>query len=613
MLRRLRQYGPRFLSPGPRVLAVAAVVLAGCGASAPPVPKTVQLADPAQAAVNPVTVSPFPGTVDASPATQISFLGGRGMSVSNVSVVGSRSGDHDGTLEAYSTGTGESFLPAHPFVAGEQVRVSARVAQGAGSATVRTSFVVAIQASISRQPFPRHPGLPADVQHYLSAPAITPSTVRVLTSAQSGATPGDFFLAPYQGAGSPGPMIVDQAGGLIWFDPLPRGDSATNFRVQRYEGQDVLTWWQGRILQLGFGQGTDEIYDSSYRPIAHVDAGNGYGADLHEFVLDTDGTAWIDAFDPVEVNLASMGGSAHGVVSDSVVQEIDVKTGLVMWEWHALGHIPLRDSYAPMAHTSHPWDYVHINSIDAGSSGQLLLSSRNTRAVFDVSEHTGALIWRIGGRFSSFKHGAGTFFYWQHDAAWQPGGLVSVFDNGSEPPEEAQTRGLLLKPSTATRTVTLVKQFTNPNATLLAASQGDLLSLPGGNWLMGYGGLPNFTEYDGSGRVLFDATLGPQVQSYRTYLARWSARPHTLPSVAAQVSQSGQVTVEASWNGATAVTAWRILAGTATGSLAGIATVPKQGFETKVTVHTTAPEIAVAALDASGKALATSATIPPSG
>ena len=111
----------------------------------------------------------------------------------------------------------------------------------------------------------------------------------------------------------------------------------------------------------------------------------------------------------------------------------------------------------------------------------------------------------------------------------EPGGLISVFDNGSDPPKEKQSRGLLLDPNTSNHTVTLVKQFTNPSKTLLAESQGNLLNLSsgentGGNWLMGYGGLPNFTEYDPAGHVLLDGTLGKNVQSFRTYCSRGALR-----------------------------------------------------------------------------------------
>ena len=614
MLRRPRHPHRRTL---PILVATAAlaVVVAGCGSSGPAlqVPKTVRLANTDAAAVNPVTVSPAPGTPDASPSTQISFLGGAGTTVSDVKVTGSRSGSHAGRLEAYSTGTGESFLPASPFTQGEQVSVSAQVSERGTTSPVRTSFTIAFQPAISQAQFPPVPGSAADVQHYRSAPQIAPSTVRITTPAKSGAAPGDLFLAPYKGLGTAGEMIADQSGNLIWFHPVPAHDTATNFRVQQLGGKPVLTWWQGRVLQLGFGQGVDEVYDTSYRPVAQIHAGNGYQADLHELLLSAQGTAWIDAFDPVSENLTSMGGSAAGVVSDGIVQEIDIKTGLVMWEWHALAHVPLHDSYNPMPHTSHPWDYFHVNSIDPGASGDVLIGSRATWAIYDVNMHTGAIIWRIGGRYSTFKHGPGTFFYWQHDAEWQPGGLVSVFDNGATPSHEKQSRGLVLDPNTATHAVTLVKQFTNPTMTLLAGSQGNLLHLSDGNWLMGYGGLPNFTEYDDSGGVLLDGTLGKGVQDFRTYLDAWSGQPLTKPSVAAQASGAGAVTVEASWNGATAVSAWEILAGASATSLSEVAKFASTGFETQATAHTSAPMVAVAALDASGKVLGTSAPIAHSG
>jgi hypothetical protein len=408
--------------------------------------------------------------------------------------------------------------------------------------------------------------------------------------------------------GTAGPMITEQNGSLVWFHPLPAGEAATNFRVQEYEGKPVLSWWQGHILEVGFGQGEDEIYNTSYEPVARVRAGNGYHADLHEIRLSGENTAWIDMFDPIYMNLSSVHGAANGVILDSVVQEIDVKTGLVMWEWHALGHIPPTESYKPVSHSSSPWDYVHINSVDPGTNGDVLLSSRSTWGLYDVDLHSGAVHWRLGGKHSSFKQGAGTQFYWQHDAEFQPGGLISVFDNGSDPPKEKQSRGLLISANTATHTATLVKQFANPSKTLLASSQGNTLSLPGGDWLMGYGGLPDFTEYDSSGHVLLDGTLGKNVQDFRTYLAPWSAQPKSAPSVIAKPAGSG-LSVSVSWNGATNVASWRVLAGTSSGSLAPVATTAKSGFQTTLSAPGAGPYVAVQALDASGAVLAVSATV----
>jgi Arylsulfotransferase (ASST) len=595
----------RQLTTGTAFAALAALAaLSACGGTSEATSATLSAAV-ARPAAGSVAVSPQPGTPDASPSTQISFLGASGTTVSDVHVVGSHSGSHGGVLRAYSTGTGESFLPSKPFSAGEKVTVHAE----AGGSSVSTSFTIAHQAPVSQKEFPINPGDAAAVQHYSTAPSLTPSTVRITTPAKPGAAVGDLFLAPYQGKGTPGPMIAEQNGNLVWFKPVPAGDSATNLQVQQYQGKPVLTWWQGRILEVGFGQGEDQIYNTSYQHVATVRAGNGYHADLHEIRLTPEGTAWIDEFDPIEMNLSSYGGKSDGVLTDSVVQEIDVKTGLVMWEWHALGHIPISESNNPAPKYSYPWDYVHINTVDPGTSGDVLLSSRNTWTLYDVSIAGGGVRWRLGGAHSSFKQGAGTHFYWQHDAEWQPGGLISMFDNGSTPPKEKQSRGLLLKPDTAAHTVTLVKQFTNPSKTLLASSQGNTLSLPGGDWLMGYGGLPNFTEYDSAGHVLLDGTLGKNVQDFRTYLAPWSATAPGSPAVLATAAGAGRASVAVSWNGATNVASWRVLAGATASSLQPVTSAPKSGFQTTLTVSAAGPFLAVQALDGSGSVLGTSATV----
>jgi hypothetical protein len=231
--------------------------------------------------------------------------------------------------------------------------------------------------------------------------------------------------------------------------------------------------------------------------------------------------------------------------------------------------------------------------------------------------HTGGFRWRLGQERSSVARDPGTRFYWQHDAEWQPEGLISVFDNGSDPPKEKQSRGLLLKPDAATHTVTLVHQFVNPTHTLLAESQGNTLNLSSpststGNWLLGYGRLPNFTEFDASGHVLLDGTLGRNVQDFKTFLSPWSGHPASPPAVAIQPSAAGSagaVTIAASWNGATEAASWQVLAGVSPSALAPVASAPKHGFQTSISVSPTPAYVAVQALNAAGAVIGRSPTI----
>jgi hypothetical protein len=594
--------GMRFVRPIslPLALACSAAALIACGSTS-----SASTPRAGAASTSQVAISPEPGTPDASPTTQISFLGGVATKVLSVVVKGSHSGTHSGSLRAYSTGTGESFIPSHPFSSGERVTVHAQTSAG----SVSTSFTVAHQYTPSKKGFGLNPGNAKEVQHYSSAPTLKPTTVHIISAAKPGVAPGDLFFAPYQGAGAPGPMITDQSGNLIWFHPLADNDTATNFKVQELGGKPVLTWWQGKILELGFGQGEWVLDNNAYEQIGTVRAGNGYKADLHEIRITPEGTAWIDMFDPIYKNLSSSHGFSNGVLTDSVVQEVDIKTGLVMWEWHALGHISLSESHNAVPKSNYPWDYVHINSIDPSTPGSVLLSSRNTWTIYDIDARTGAIRWRLGGSHSSFKGPSSTRFYWQHDAELQPGGLISVFDNGASPQEEKQSRGLLLEANTATHKVSLRKQFVNPTRTLLASSQGNTLALPGGDWLMGYGGLPDFTEYDSSGHVLLDGTLGKDVQDFRTYLSPWTGQPKSAPSVVVAPNGAGALAVSVSWNGATEVSSWRVLAGSSASSLATVTSAAKSGFQTTIAALTTGPYVQVQALDASGQVIGTSAVV----
>jgi len=147
-------------------------------------------------------------------------------------------------------------------------------------------------------------------------------------------------------------------------------------------------------------------------------------------------------------NLTSAGGPPDGVVGNSIIQEIDIATNKVVWEWSALAHIPLRDSYA----TYHPgtaYDAYHLNSIQQIPGGNLLVSFRHLWAVLSINKKTGKINWELGGKHSSFSIGPGAHFYWQHDARLRPHGMVSLFDNGSDPPEEKASRGLLLSDDAA--------------------------------------------------------------------------------------------------------------------------------------------------------------------
>jgi len=564
-----------------------------------------------------LSVSPLPGSLDSSPSTQISFLGAPAAELGHVSVSGSRSGSHSGRLLAYAQGDGASFVPSKPFAPGETVTVKGQVLASASAQSGGTGQSFSYQFTVSDPdplPYARPSSPPAaragELQSFHSRPDLHPQTISV-TTASPQASPGYVLAAPYAGPGQYGPMIFDDAGQLVWFDPLPAGTGVTNLQVQQLYGRPVLTWWQGYIPPQGFGQGEDVIANSAYRVIAHVKAGNGYQADLHDFHITLQSTALITVFNPIHCNLSAVGGPANAAVTDSLFQEIDLRTGLVRREWHSLDHIGLSESYSSprSATTVWPFDYVHINSLDPGPGGTLLISARNTWALYELNAATGQILTRIGGKHSNVKvePGAGTAF--QHDATVLSNGTIAVFDNGAVPKIHPQSRGIVLAVNAQADTDTLVAQYEHPTP-LLAGSQGNLQPLTGGGVFVGWGSAPYFSEFSASGQLLFDAHLPAAGQSYRGYRFAWTGAPTVPPSIAASAANAkAPVTVYASWNGATLVASWRVVGGSSSSRMTAVASAPRSGFETAIATPGPEAYVAVQALSASGAVLGTSHTI----
>ncbi len=550
-----------------------------------------------------VTVSPLPGSRDAAPTTQISFRGAPAAQLSVASVVGTLSGRHAGRLLPYSQGDGASFVPQQPFAAGERVTVRARLLAGGRSQSLIDQFVVAQRDYLTSTPQRTYSGHPGESQQFVSRPDLHPPAVAV-TASSPAAQPGDVFLAPYAGPGQAGPMILDQQGRVVWFKPLPAHVSATNFRVQQWEGRPVLTWWQGDISEHGYGLGRDVIMDSSYTEVAGVNAGNGVKADLHDFQLGRDGVAYLTAYDPVYCNLSAAGGPADGAVSDGLVQEIDVRTGLVRFEWSSLDHVGLNESYEHpgSSSTTWPFDYFHINSIGVDEDGSLLISARNTWTVYELDPHSGRVAWRLGGKLSSFRQGSGTRTAWQHDPREQPDGTISIFDNGAAPAVRKESRAVVLSIDPLRRVATVLSQFTH-GPPLLAESQGNVQSLQNGDWFVGWGQVPDFSEFGPQGQLLFDGHLPAKAESYRSFRFAWTGTPAHRPTFALRPPS-----VYASWNGATQVASWTVLAGPSSGSLRPVASAPRTGFETPIALPagTTGPVLEVEALDGAGNVLGVS-------
>src|ERR1700742_431878 len=376
-----------------------------------------------------------------------------------------------------------------------------------------------------------------------SAAADTPTApppVTVLTHGDN-LGKGDFFVSPFGGTATyaNGPEILDQNGNVVWFHAVPAGQEASDFRTQTYNGQPVLTWWQG----TGFGglaKGTDYIYNSQYKQIATVNAGNGLSADGHEFLITPQNTALILSYTTATADLTSIGGPSNQTVIDGVVQEIDIATGKVLFQWNSADHVPYSQSEQALpASASTPWDWFHINAVHIDTDGNLLIDARDTWTTYKVDRHSGNILWQLGGKASSFTlqaapgqslNNAGDIFAWQHDPEPLGNDEYTVFDNeaagvgntGVDPTAQfGLSRVVKFKLDERAHTATLLKSYNQPDA-LTAPSQGNAQTTADGYLLVGWGSLPYFSEYDTSGDLLFNAEFPTGVNTYRAYLQPWN-------------------------------------------------------------------------------------------
>jgi EmrB/QacA subfamily drug resistance transporter len=458
-----------------------------------------------------------------------------------------------------------------------------------------------------------------DTYSYVTAPTLHPPQIRIAkTSPISQLAPGYIFTANFLDLNEPpivgqsGPLILDRSLQPVWFQPVPEKVVAANLSLQTYQGKPALAWWQGKVTNTGATEsGEYVVVDQHYRTIARLKAKDGWVLTLHELVIEGS-HAWVTANKNVPRDLSKYGGAYNGALIDSAVQEYDLKTGRLERNWDALDHIPLSQSQATLPTNGFPWDAYHINSIQLIGNGAFLVSMRDTWAAYLVDIASGKIRWTLGGRSSSFKFGPGAGFEWQHDVRLQGDSTVTVFDDhccqltggGTSVDPTGPSRGLVLSLDQQARRATLAAQYGNKGG-FRSEYMGDTQPQPNGNVFVGWGSEPYFSEYDRSGKLLFEGQLpGPDL-SYRATLQQWVGLPLSRPAGAARAG-GGRTTVYASWNGATELASWRVLGGSGSGPLTPVASHARSGFETAIDVPSASTRFQLQALAADGRVIGTS-------
>ena len=142
---------------------------------------------------------------------------------------------------------------------------------GRGAASSLAAGLPALPASASSE-------LSDGVLRFRSRPDLIAPQV-VIDTPSKGSLGGLVITEYTRGPSQSGPLIVNQSGRIIWFNPLASNptsrEAAFNVSVGTYRGKPVLSWFQGVVTGshgVGYGLGHYQIVDTSYRPVATVSA-----------------------------------------------------------------------------------------------------------------------------------------------------------------------------------------------------------------------------------------------------------------------------------------------------------------------------------------------------
>ena len=367
----------------------------------------------------------------------------------------------------------------------------------------------------------------------------------------------------------------------------------------------------------------------NYNLLYNISAVNMTYGDAHEFFLTPQCTAVFSVYHEQEHDL-SMYNITDGWIIDNWFQEVNLVTNELLFEWKVSDHVNISDTYLTPNMSQQggvDWngmDYFHLNSIEKDHKGNFLISSRHMKALYYISGATSEILWTLGGKnnqFTDLSNGTATNFAWQHHARWTSDALdtLTLFDNRDSKFGYAAdyiSRGIILSLDIPAMTVKLVTEYRAPsNITAIREGSMQLIPESNGNVLLGWGNEPAFTEYTANGTIVWDVRFGPlgldrdTADNYRALKVNWTGVPTWKPKIAAGPTNvslllplakplhSGvngsappaQDSAYFSWNGATDVAKWIILASSDNSSAVNATTdiwqeVQKSGFESNVFV-----------------------------
>ena len=484
-------------------------------------------------------ISPVPGSKFNNKESGIILRTGKEVTASSLrpvlfSITGSVSGKHEASIKLAADHVTIWIQPLLPFSAGETVTVDIRdgiknsdksmVHEKTFQFEISKERTVAEQDAINRVKDELNESdgnleyRRGDRAQY-SCKDLPPV---IVTS-----VPGAYYDQPCFYGGYDGSTITN-----CWSSTIlsSEGDSIYSY-YNNYIGSDFELNNNGYLTYYNKVDNCFDMMDSSYNIVKKFFMGNGYQADKHEFRIYPDGNHFMLCYDQQVVDMTAYGGIPNAIVTGLVVQELDSSND-VIFQWRSWDHFQFTDAANDISLTYGTIDYVHGNSLELDYDGNLLLSSKNMDEITKINLSTGDMIWRMGGKNNQF-----TFigvsdtpkpFSHQHDFRRLPNGHYTLFDDGNyQVPLRSSAKEFVL--DQVNKTATLVWEYIHPpinGQNVYGSALGSVQVLPNKNRLIDWGQvyypIPNFTEIDSSGNIVWELRLTDTFYvSYRAHKFPW--------------------------------------------------------------------------------------------
>jgi hypothetical protein len=340
------------------------------------------------------------------------------------------------------------------------------------------------------------PGTP-QAQYYIAAPAFSSSS----------SASGSHYVIVFNNRGVP-----------IWW--YKSGPSPAYARLLP----------DGNMLWTDLNGGTGAEEHSLDGSLVRTVAGVGAPMDFHEFVVLPNGDYVFPVGKLRRATWCIQNGTFNGVcmngdVWDALIQEV-TPAGSLVWQWDAMDHIPVSETdpqwwsliFGPSPLGVPGYDTYHLNSIEPDGAGGFVVSFRHLDAVYDIDQATGNIKWKLGGsqRPESLTilndSGIGPGFGGQHDARILSDGTLTLHDNGTGRGRAPRAVRYLIDP--VAQTATLIEQVTDSTAPGSFCC-GSARRLPGGDWMMSWGGDSVVTELSATNTPVFRLVFDSGLFSYR--------------------------------------------------------------------------------------------------